>query len=89
MSPNFHCRGLCGALVRSDLGLWFTLTDMPFQMHIMIFYHKLCKNYKVSPVNLGKVGLPGPAPFTIRHFLLECGDFAQERNNCFHVDNMK
>ena len=23
------------------------------------------------------------------HFLLECGDFAQVRNNCFHVDNMK
>ena len=21
--------------------------------------------------------------------LLECGDFAQVRNNCFHVDNMK
>ena len=20
---------------------------------------------------------------------LECGDFAQVRNNCFHVDNMK
>ena len=29
------------------------------------------------------------APFTERHFLLECGDFAQVRNNCFHVDNMK
>ena len=29
------------------------------------------------------------APFTIGHFLLECGDFAQVRNNCFHVDNMK
>ena len=29
------------------------------------------------------------APFTICHFLLECGDFAQVRNNCFHVDNMK
>ena len=27
--------------------------------------------------------------FTVRHFLLECGDFAQVRNNCFHVDNMK
>ena len=26
------------------------------------------------------------APFTVRHFLLECGDFAQVRNNCFHVD---
>ena len=26
---------------------------------------------------------------TVRHFLLECGDFAQVRNNCFHVDNMK
>ena len=24
-----------------------------------------------------------------RHFLLECGDFTQLRNNCFHVDNMK
>ena len=22
------------------------------------------------------------APFTVRHFLLECGDFAQVRNNC-------
>ena len=29
------------------------------------------------------------APFTVRHFLLECGDFAQIRNNCFHVENMK
>ena len=29
------------------------------------------------------------APFTERHFLLECGDFAQVRNICFHVDNMK
>ena len=29
------------------------------------------------------------APFTVRHFLLECVDFAQVRNNCFHVDNMK
>ena len=29
------------------------------------------------------------APFTVRHFLLECGDFAQVRNNCFHVDDMK
>ena len=29
------------------------------------------------------------APFTICHFLLECGDFAQVRNNCFHVGNMK
>ena len=27
--------------------------------------------------------------FTVRHFLLECGYFAQVRNNCFHVDNMK
>ena len=26
------------------------------------------------------------APFTVRHFLLERGDFA---NNCFHVKNMK
>ena len=29
------------------------------------------------------------APFTVRHFLFECGDFAQVRNNCFHVDNMR
>ena len=29
------------------------------------------------------------APFTVRHFLLECGDLAQVRNNCFNVDNMK
>ena len=29
------------------------------------------------------------APFTVRHFLLECGDFTQVRNNCFHVDSMK
>ena len=29
------------------------------------------------------------APFTERHFLLECGDLEQLRNNCFHVDNMK
>ena len=29
------------------------------------------------------------APFTTRHFLLECGDFAQVKHNCFHVDNMK
>ena len=29
------------------------------------------------------------APFTVLHFLLECGDFTQARNNCFHVENMK
>ena len=29
------------------------------------------------------------APFTVRHFLLECGDFSPVRNNCFHVDKMK
>ena len=29
------------------------------------------------------------APFTVRHFLLECGNFAQVRNNYFHVENMK
>ena len=29
------------------------------------------------------------APFTVRHLLWECGDFAQVRNTCFHVDNMK
>ena len=29
------------------------------------------------------------APFTVRHFRLDCGDFAQVRNNCFHVDEMK
>ena len=29
------------------------------------------------------------APPTVHHFLLECGDFAQARNNCFHVDTMK
>ena len=29
------------------------------------------------------------AAFTVRHFLLQCGDIAQVRNNCFHVDNMK
>ena len=28
-------------------------------------------------------------PFTVRHFLLECEDFEQVRNNCFHVENMK
>ena len=28
-------------------------------------------------------------PFTVRHFRLECDDFAQVRNNCFHVENMK
>ena len=29
------------------------------------------------------------AKFTIRHILLECVDFAQVRNNCINVDNMK
>ena len=29
------------------------------------------------------------ATFTVHHFLCECGDFAQVRNNCFHVDYMK
>ena len=32
------------------------------------------------------VGCDGP--FTVRHFLLDCGDFAQLRNNCFHVDDI-
>ena len=26
------------------------------------------------------------APFTVRRFILECADFAQVRNNSFHVD---
>ena len=29
------------------------------------------------------------APFTVRHFLMESGDFAIVRNDCFHVENMK
>ena len=29
------------------------------------------------------------APFTVRHCPLECGDFAQVRNNCLHVESMK
>ena len=29
------------------------------------------------------------ASSTVRHFLLGCGDFAQVRNNCFHVENVK
>ena len=29
------------------------------------------------------------ASFTVRHFLLECDDFAQVKNKCFRVDNMK
>ena len=29
------------------------------------------------------------APLTVRHFLLECGDFAHVRNSCIHLDNMK
>ena len=33
--------------------------------------------------------LSPPFPFTVRHILLECDDFAQVRNNCFHVLNMK
>ena len=27
--------------------------------------------------------------WSMHHSLMECGDFAQVRNNCFHVDNMK
>ena len=27
--------------------------------------------------------------FIIWNETMECGDFAQVRNNCFHVDNMK
>ena len=29
------------------------------------------------------------APFTVRYFLLELGDFAHVRNNCVHVHSMK
>ena len=29
------------------------------------------------------------APFAVRRFLLECGDFAQVGSGCFHVDSMK
>ena len=31
----------------------------------------------------------GDALFTVRHFLSENGEFAQVRNNNFHVENMK
>ena len=27
--------------------------------------------------------------FTVRHFLLECGDFSHIRNKYFHVDTIK
>ena len=29
------------------------------------------------------------APFTVRHFLLECGDFSHIRSKYFHVDTIK
>ena len=29
------------------------------------------------------------AHFTVRHFLLECGDFSHVRNKYFHVDTTK
>ena len=29
------------------------------------------------------------APFTVRHFLLECGEFSHIRNKYFHVDTIK
>ena len=29
------------------------------------------------------------APFTVHQLLLECDDFSQIRNKCFHVDTIK
>ena len=29
------------------------------------------------------------APFTVRHFLLECGDFSHIRNKYYYVDTIK
>ena len=52
-------------------------------------------SYKSQTFILTTIGEEQPqcvgceAPFTVRHCLLECGDFAQVRNNYFHVDNMK
>ena len=43
---------------------------------------------RVTHSNL-RQGEEQPQSFTVRHFLLECCDFAQVRNNCFHVDNIK
>ena len=28
-------------------------------------------------------------PFTVKHFLLECRDFAEKRHSCFQVNNSK
>ena len=50
---------------------------------ICLFVREIVKSYYYASC----VGCD--APFTVRHFLLDCGDFAQVRNNCFHVDNMK
>ena len=43
-----------------------------------------CHTWQRQPQCVGS-----DASFTVCHFLLECGDFAQVRNNSFHVDNMK
>ena len=40
-------------------------------------------------ITAGPICVGCDTPFTLRHFLLECGNFSQVRNNCSHVDNMK
>ena len=68
--------GLCVSLEVPPAGLLFVIEAFPGETH---------GNYSS---NVSKqIGCD--APFTVRNFLLECGDFAQVRNNCFHVENMK
>ena len=52
-------------------------------------YQSVVRNIRKEEVVLARLRLGCDAPFTVRHFLLECGDFAQVRHNCFHVENMK
>ena len=46
--------------------------------------HSNLLNREEPPYCFGRVAL-----FTVRHFLLECGDFSHIRNKYFHVDTIK
>ena len=94
MIDPIHNQGLrlaLGALRTSPVASLYVEADEP---SLYLRREKLSLQYAIrladNPSNPAhEVTFPPNYVNLYEHFLLECGDFAQVRNNCFHVDNMK
>ena len=88
---NVHSKKCLSSLSFLSVLQWrhFTSkTNVPQQLHDTAA-SGVASRWGYLGLIIGPLSLSCDAPFTVRHFLLECGDFAQVRNNCFHVDSMK